>query len=62
MGTKMIEITHDEAEDIRFALGKLAEINETAAEACRGDIDKYLFNVLTDQCERMRALAKRVSE
>jgi len=57
----VIRVTPEEREDIRFALGHLAQSNETAADACTNDADKTLFRTLMEQCERLRALARKIS-
>lgn len=64
MDTKFY-LTDDEREDIRFALGKLADQNEARADAVRGacsvDIEVCRRPYL-EQAERFRALARKVSE
>jgi hypothetical protein len=59
MDSKNIEITHDEAEDIRFALACIADGNESKAASCQkgGALELSLL----EQASRLRNLAKKVS-
>ena len=59
MDTKTITITNDEAEDIRFALGQLANEDTSKASALSKSSD--LRRALMEQADRFRQLAQKVS-
>jgi hypothetical protein len=62
-GKEIVPLTMDEIEDIRFALGRLAELNEEKAD----NMDRIVgygtapAKALAEQAERFRALARKVS-
>ena len=58
MHPKMLYLTPDELEDIRFALARVADHDEELAEKYTGD----LCGCLLAQRDRFRALAKKISD
>ena len=59
METKTVTMTQDEAEDIRFALARLADDDESRASFC--GIGSEMGRRLLEQAERFRALARKVT-
>lgn len=61
---KTLTLTDDEAEDVRFCLARVADQNEErATKETRPDLPSDPFpRVLMEQAERLRALARKVTE
>lgn len=57
MNPKMVYLTPDELEDIRFALARVADHDEELADKYKSD----LAGLLLAQRDRFRALAKKIS-
>lgn len=58
MGSKYLYLTHEEIEDIRFALARVADHDEELAEKYKGD----LCGLLLTQRDRFRALARKITD
>lgn len=66
MKTKAFELTDHEAQDIRFALARLADTYEIAADVFRNDAEdqaagSMMHNRTQCSVERLRALARKMS-
>jgi hypothetical protein len=58
METKTLKLTADECEDIRFALARVADHNESLANPAFPKCQVYLL----EQAARFRELARKITE